>query len=488
MNLLIKCYKRTFLLMLFLTGCCRYSDEISVERACKAEEDVERLHANINLPDHCLSLDDIIEIAISNNLDLAVRAQEYAIQRETATRAAFRMLPELNTNIDLNYRNNSPAASDQVVSKTKPPLPLTPPEVGSQQRTYQWNIGLVWNLLDFGLSYFQAQVECDRLIVAAMEYERTKQNIILNAVRLYWRAIIAKKAVDIAATQIAELSRQRLALEKLLEDQFYLSKDQLLRKLYTIYQREFQLKGFNDRTDSSDPTQGYEKEYENALLDLASLMGIVPRVDFELCEVDDFPYRVDFGEISNLENVALRNRPELYRYDAEEDASTENIYAAILQELPGIQIFREFFHDDNKFLVNKSWWLIGMHSLWDLFSIPAHYYESIIGEEGEELARRNRLVQSIAVLSQVNLSEVLYEQNLEQYLMAKRIADTLADLVDISSKEKDVGKVGGADLLQTSIEAALARINQFKIYAELQNSIEQMNNAIGLPRYYQSKD
>ncbi len=471
-----------------LAGCCRYSQELAEERSCKSAEDVQRLENNICLPKHCLNLDDIIEIAISQNLDLAVKEQQYAIQRETATRAALRMLPELNVAMDWSYRNNSAASSGQVVTATKPPLPPAISEYSTQQRAYQWNLGLVWNLLDFGLSYFQSQVECDRIIIASMEYEKTKQNIILNAVRLYWRAIIAKKAVKIAAPLIEEMQRQRKVFEALLENQFYLPKDQLYKKIYATYQREFQLKGFNDRTDSSDPTQGYEKEYQNALLDLSALMGIPPWEEIELCEVEDFPYHVEYGDISTLEDTALLCRPELYRYDAEENISKENVYAAILQELPGIQLFRNFYHDDNTFLVNKSWWNVGLHSLWNLFSIPVHYYESIIGEESQELARRNRLVQSMAILSQVNLSQVLYEQNLEQYTISKKIADTQAQIAAVTSIEKDIGKIGGIDLLQTRIEASLARINQLKIYAELQNSIEQMNNAIGLPRYFQPKD
>jgi phosphomannomutase len=39
--------------------------------------------------------------------------------------------------------------------------------------------------------------------------------------------------------------------------------------------------------------------------------------------------------------------------------------------------------------------------------------------------------------------------------------------------------------LQSQIDAALALNNASKIYAELQNTLEQLNNAIGLPRYYQ---
>jgi hypothetical protein len=297
-------------LFILLSGCCRSPQQLADLRACKAEEDKESLNENIDLPDHCLTLNDIIEITLRNNLDLAVKAQQYAIQRETVTRTALNMLPQLNVNMDWSYRNNSPAATGLIVTDTKPPFPPIQPEVTSQRRTYQWNIGLLWNLLDFGLSYFRSQIECDRLVVSAMDYERTRQNLILNAVRIYWRAIIAKKAVEIAAPFMVELTRQRLILENFLEHQFYLSKDQIYAKLNRFYQREFQLSGFNDRTDSSDPTQGYAKEYENALLDLSSLMGIRAGVQFELCQVDDFPFKLDFGDINTLEETALLNRPE----------------------------------------------------------------------------------------------------------------------------------------------------------------------------------
>lgn len=477
------------LILVVISSCCRCNPQrLLAERAIKASQDQQYLDDNIDLPKRCLTLQDIIDISLENNLDLAVKAQEYAIQREVATRTALRMLPDLNVGIDWTYRNNQPAGSSLTLTDKFPPLPPGPYQVSTEKRTYFWNISLAWNLLDFGLSYFQAQAECDRLIVAEMEYERVKQNLILTAVQRYWRAIISKRAVDIAAPLLKELERQKKILESHLNDQLYFSLDQLYPKLNRIYQREIQLKGFNDRTDSSDPTQGYEKEYQNAMFDLANLMGIPPDTKFELCPVNEFPYALDYGDLRVLEEAALVNRPELYSSDAKENVGVEAVYAAILQELPGIRLFRTFNRDDNKFLLHHSWWQVGVQTLWNLLSIPGHYYESLIGQEQQVLAVRNRLVESMAVLTQVQLSNVLYEQNLEQYLLAKRLADSYEKMINVLVEERQIGKVGAADLLQNQIDAALARISQLKIYAELQFSVERMNNAIGLPRYFTLED
>lgn len=108
----------------------------------------------------------------------------------------------------------------------------------------------------------------------------------------------------------------------------------------------------------------------------------------------------------------------------------------------------------------------------------------VIGTEEEEFAIRNRLLLSESVVTEVALAYMLYQQNVDQYILAKKVAESTARVADLDEKEFKAGKKSKLEALQSKIDYDLALNNAAKIYAELQSNLEQLNNSIGLPRYY----
>lgn len=472
------------ILTVLTTSCslCTTRDLVK-DRSCLAKEDLSCLREDPDLPDKCLTLDDIIEIVLARNLDIAVKEQEWRVQNDVMRAEALTMLPNLLYDVNYSYRNRNTAATGQFLDPT---IPTPKPEFSTEQRSYQWDVTLLWNILDFGISYFRAKQECERSLITTLEVERIRQDLILRAVQAYWRAAVAKKAVEIAEPLVKDLTEQRKIMEKEIKDEVYLSKIQTQGRLASFYQREIQLKGFNDRTDSSDPTQGYEKEYQNSMVVLAQLMQLPQDYPFDICGFDNLDYEVDFGRSFDLDNMAMMCRPELYGRDLEEKIAIDEVYIAILKHFPNLQLFVGNFHDDNKFLVHKQWTSMGTRIAWDLLSWPLHNEEGRIGNDRQELARENRLLIAQGIISEIRIAEILYEQNKEQFVLTKNFADTNAQIASLSAKENAVGKQSYLELLSKRIDAALAMINALKVYAALQSAVEQVNNAIGAPRYFQT--
>ncbi|CRX38712.1 TolC family protein [Estrella lausannensis] len=469
-------------LLLNLTGCTSSGCGVTErERFCHAAYDVAYLEANELPPGSVLDLDEIIAIALQNDLDLEVLRQRIRIQREVATADTLSMLPELNLEADISQRSNSAASTSRTVRTNGG---LSPASVSSDKTNFQASVGVLWNLLDFGLSYYQARQSANRINLDYLEYQRAKQNIILRVVRSYWKAASAKFAIDTAIPLIGELREQREKLRKQIDEGIYLSDVDAYGKLARYYQREIQLKGFNDRTDSSDPTQGYEKEYENALVDLASAMGMRPGTTFEIVFDNDFAYEVDIPSETDLENIALMKRTELYQNDTQLKISKDEVKKAILRQFPTARLFDTEFYNQNRFLVHRDWLTAGAGIAWDLLSIP--YYHSLqqVAEDEVGLVRRDRLVLSMGILVQVNLGRILYEQNKEQYLLSLHNSLAQEKLMQSIHLQAKLGKRSESDDINARIDAALAKVNTMKVYAELQNSVEFLNNAIGLPRYF----
>lgn len=432
---------------------------------------------------HPLSLTEIVNIATQRNLELFVKEREYAIQVEKATRQKFGMLPGLNYNLTDTIRNKNTAS---LVEIENPPPNNSPPllEIGSPKDQHAWDLSLLWNVIDFGVAYYRSRQETDRAVVQCLEYERIRQSVILRVVQAYWRAIAAKRALERAEALLPEMKLQADRLNRELNNKVYLTKDQALSKLVFFYQREIEIKGFNDRPDSSDPTQGYAKEYENALLDLAALMQLPPGAFFELIMPNDFPYEVELPDLKDMFDLALINRPELYERDLEFRIGIDDMYVAIIQELPIVQLFISKNHDSNRYLLFNDWYQTGLRLAWNLLEIPIHTTDQNIGAGEADLAIRSRLLLSQSIITQVALAYILLEQNQEQFLLAKRWADAAQQVAELSEKESRVGKKSKLEALQSRIDAALALNNATKIYSELRNNLETLNNAVGIPLYF----
>ncbi len=248
------------------------------------------------------------------------------------------------------------------------------------------------------------------------------------------------------------------------------------------------MRGYNDRNDSSDPTQGYEKEYESALLELSGLLQLPPDAKFDIAlpDIENLTIDAPLPEPRVLFDYALIYRPELFEKDLDYKISADDVNIAIIQQFPGLQLFNISNYDNNPFLLHKNWYNAGVRLAWDLLAYPQHVMDQVIGQNQEKLAFRGRMLVSQGVLTQVSLAYLQFAQNREQFLIADRVVKGTQAYAELLEQETAVGKRSKLEMLQAKIDAALAKNNAAKIYAELQANLEQLNNAIGLPRYYKT--
>lgn len=480
--------KYVCLLFLLLSGCYPTRCSLEQERMEIAEDDIEWLDSYPPDLSHPLTLNEIIEIAVSRNLELFVKAEEYQIQEDQADKLRWALLPDLNWDYDDSHRSQNTAAYSKFLN---PALNVGPPlyQIGSPQHSRTWNLDLAWNVLDFGVTYFRGRQQENKASIEAYEYERIRNSVIFRVVSSYWLAVSSKLALERANILLPEMLDQTEKLKKELVDHIYLSKSQGLGKLVYFYQREIQVRGYNDRNDSSDPTQGYEKQLQDNLLQLAGLMQLPPGAEFDIAlpEAEELSIEAFLPPVRELFDYALIYRPELFERDLEYKISADDVNIAILQQFPGVQLFNIDNFDNNPFLLHNKWYLAGVRTAWNLLQFPQNVMDHVIGVASEERDRRNRLLLSQAVLTQVSLAYLQFVQNQEQFRIAERVVKANQAVAALAEKESAVGKKSKLEALQAKIDLALARNNLMKIFAELQNNLEELNNAIGLPRYYKTE-
>lgn len=469
----IKFFFSLLAMALLLTGCYRTIRDLEEQRQEHAFEDETYLYAGLD-PNQTLrlSVNDAIDIALERNLDLAVKAQELNIQQETYRRQVLNELPKLIADGEYSYRNRNLGAFSESLIPGVPPAPLS---IGAQQHTKRWNIMLTWNLVDFGVSYFRSNEESNKVLVQQFEYERIAQNLILEVVKAYWKAVGEKHSLDVG--------RQLNDTYQTVKDklQVYVGKRFISPKKGSalLAQLAFAEVRFAEN----------QVEYDRAMEDLKKKIGIPPDILVELTEnVPDYADEVPLPCVDSLEQTALFNRPELYTKEVQEAVWKNEVWVAIVQMFPEIAPFISDNNDLNFFLLYHHWMTLGLRATWNLLGFASKIQDTNIAKAQIELTRINRLLQSISVLSQVHMAYIVYLDNLDRFRVLKELLQFRQDVLKVAAKEMSLDAISDSDYVLASIELYIAEIEASRAFAELQGSLEQINNSIGIPLYYGDVD
>ena len=453
------------IIICFLVGCSSPPQWTNV-RDRNVCYDLAALNCDVELPFGPLSLEDILNIALERNLDLMVKEREIAIQNEIATRELYKILPRLTVSGEYSERNK------EVIEKTKSIVTgnTTAGAISRERFVRQWDATIAWSVLDFGLAYYRSRQEKNRGFMACLEYHRVRQNLVFEITNRYWEAIVALRAIESAkAIQEATEERQQELKEQIAKK--IISETEGLRNEDKLIAIQIEL-------------QSFERKFKSAKAELAKLMALPPGKSFDLAVIDIAPSQVTIGPIEELESLALHSRPELFAQDVQECIMIDEVRAALLEMFPNATLFTGMNYDGDRFIVYNEWLQAGIRATWNLLSIPQHIHNRNSAQQRVCLARKARLQLSIGVITQVRLALLRYQDTLDRYQLAVKQKKVKADLLQAAIKESEQGIIPNTALIDFKADALFAEINAYRIYAETQIALEQINNTIGIPLRY----
>ncbi len=174
----------------------------NLDREARVMEALDDAAARDALPNP-LTPTRAVAYALAHNLDAKVAEIEAAYQNESLVAARRKLLPGLTLRYSPNYTNH-PAArwSESTESKTE----SLESSYSSEQYTRQSEVGMVWNLIDFGVGYLRARQQGERILHADQQRRRVRQQVVLNVLSHYWRAAAAERIAAEAESLRARLS------------------------------------------------------------------------------------------------------------------------------------------------------------------------------------------------------------------------------------------------------------------------------------------
>jgi len=316
----------------------------------------------------------------------------------------------------------------------------------------------------------RAQQAADEVLVAAERRRKIVNRVIEDVRTAYWRAVSADRLV-------AGLRKLEGRTNKAMENSKALEKDGQASPLTALtYQREL--------VEIQQRIQRLDKDLSLAKMQLAALMNIAPGEHFELTQPKRFTDSTKLN-MSGEEMVfaALENRPEIRDIQYKLRINSKESKRALLQLLPGANIFATANWDSDNYLLNSNWATWGAKATWNMLEVFKYPAKKRLIKAKDDVLDARALAVTMAIMTQVNVSRVRYGHSKKLYLTAKRHLDVQNGIVKQIRSSHAEGQASEQTLIREEMNTLASRVSADIAYADLQNSYANIFASIGLDPY-----
>jgi len=433
------------------------------DRMARIKADQTAMAANQDTVAAPLTLSDAMARAVKYNLDHRVKLMEHALATRQADLAKFDLLPKLTVAAGYNSRDSYAASSSMdIATGTQSLVPST-----SQEKSHTTtDLGLTWNILDFGVSYFQAQQQADRSLIMQERRRKTMQTLMQSVRQAYWLAAGAQQMEGRVSTLLTQIDEVLATTRQARQDRLKPSLEML------NYQRSLL-----EITRQLEPVRN---EMSQAKPRLAALMNLQPGTEFKLAVDDDKLVLPELPQdLSQAEEAALLNRPELVEADYQERISVADTKKAIARLLPGLELSLGNHYDSNKFLVDNRWSDGGVRLTWNLLNLLSAPTAINSAKTQEDVARMQRLALNMAVLSQVHIAYRDFAGKKREFALASEIKDVDNDIFRLTREATQSGADTRLQEIRTETASIMADLRRWQAYAAANAAYAQVQSSLG---------
>lgn len=449
----------------FLAGCGAVKprplthDEVTA----RVKNDQQAMYKDQEPVNGPITLSDAMARALKYNLDYRLKLMETALSRGLLDVSELDMLPKLMTDAGYRWRSNDSGGTsigiqDRIVSLR--------PSTSEERVHYLADATLSWDVLDFGLSYYRAKQQADDVNVTDERRRKVLQNIVQDVRDAYWRALGAQRLLGESETLAENI---QAALEKSREAE----RAGVLPPVEGLeYQRAL--------LDAMALVNQKRQEMEFARRELAALMNLAPGTTFELADSAEAPLSQVPGNLDQLEQLALEQRPELREEDYKTRIDAIETKKQIAALFPNLNLFGGVGHDSNKYLYNESWAQGGVSMSMNLFRLAGIPAIRRTNEARMKVDEARRMALGMAVLTQVRVSVERYKLAVYDHRLAEQSAQVDQRLASVAKAGSGNQLTSELETLRTQARSMVSRFQEASSYASAQSAYGRVLNSVGI--------
>lgn len=405
--------------------------------------------------------------ALKYNLDFRVEMMNKALARAKVDVKSYDMLPKAVASAGYAGRSNfSGGKSRSLITG----IESLEPSTSAEKEIVTADMTFSWNILDFGLSYIRAKQAADEALIAEERKRKVVNRIIEDVRTAYWRALSAQRLVG-------ALSRLKRRVARALVNSRQLSTSGQAAPLTALtYEREL--------VEIKRQIQDLQRDLRTAKMQLAALMNVPPGVKFTLRATRHNGRKPLIRmKSAQLIALALRNRPELREAAYKQRINAKEADAALVELLPGAQIYAAANFDSNDFLFHSNWLSWGAKASWNLMRVFTYPARRKLIEARDELNHQQALALTMAVMTQVHVARARYH-------FLRRSLHTAREYLNVQHRIlRQVRAAAASDatseqsLIREEMNTLVARARYDIAYANVQNAYAGVFASVGVDPY-----
>lgn len=452
------------LAVIWLSGCAvKPVPFTDAERADTARTDRAAMFTNQQPVSGPITLDEAMARAIRYNLDHRLKMMEEALAQRQLDLSNFDLLPKLTAQAGYTNRNHELASASEGLFTHEESLI---PSYSTDKNSRTADLNLSWNILDFGVSYFEAKEQADHVLVLEQRRRKVVQLMMQQVREAYWQAVGAQRLRE-RIGPLLEQAGAALDDSRKTQAQGLRSPIETLNYQHALLDLMRQLEAVRDQLEEAKPR-------------LASLMNLEPGRDFTLAAGDEFKVPVFEMPMPKMEDMALQRRPELVEASYNERISVNETHKAIAKLLPGIEFSLGAHYDSNSFLVYNAWRSAGISVSWNLLNLLNERNIRGTAQAQLEVAKMQRMALSMAVLTQVHVARSELAAKTRQFDLFKQMNDVDQQILEHTHNATTANAQGKLEEIRVATAAMMSELRLYQSYGELESAYGQMLATLGL--------
>lgn len=457
----------TGLAVVTLAGCAVQPTEINreamsldlIKDRAEAQVDVEPISGP-------LSLEEAIARAIKYNLDHRVELMEQTIARGELDLSRYDMLPSLLA--DAGYSTRSEPRLTRSTNAVTGEELENDPTISADQSSWSVSAELSWSLLDFGASYYQAQQNADRLMIASERRRRAMHLLIMDVQTAYWRAASAQ-ALE------GQIEATVQAARAAIDDARRAERDNAQKPMEHLQQLRALLSTLRD-------IHQVQQELVASRVELANLINAPvdqPLVLDPAASLEKVPEVLD-QPMEELERVALYNNADLKEPFYDVEIAALETRRALLDLMPDLSFNWGPQYTTDSYVLNDQWTEGGLSVSYNLLSLLKVNEVQDQAEAREALARMRRIAMQMTVVAQVHLAGLQAQNALDRLKNAEDLQDVEREIESRMVNQQMAGTISRAELVRAQTGAVVAELQRYQALAGFHAAMGRLQASLGL--------
>ena len=433
-----------------------------MEHKQRVAADISTLYVDQEQVEAPITLHEAIARAIKYNLDHRLKVMESALANRMFAVSQLDLLPKAGFSGGYTERSNEAASSSKSLATGQESL-VTSTSQDKDRRIA--DLGITWNVLDFGVSYYRAQQQADRWLIAQERRRKVIHNIIQEVRSAYWRAHSADKVLH-------DLEPLLARVEKALEHARTVERKKLKPPVEALAYQSRLLSILSQLHE-------VRRNLMTAKTQLSSLMNLPAGTEYGLAN-EEMSFTPEISiPMEELEQQALMLRPELREEGYNDRISALEVKRTMASLMPSLQFNTSYNYDSNSYNENSSWTEFSALIVGDLMDVVTMPERIELAEAQGEVVKTRRMALSMAVMTQVHVAMLQYRQSVDAYSTAMAIDDVESKILGHMKASKATRISNEQDLIEAELKAILAELKKGDSFARLQSSYGNIFLSVG---------